>query len=37
VLVLSNGEKLPPQDVELAILGDGVFEQGVLIGEGARS
>jgi len=34
VLVLSNGEKLPPQDVELAILGDGVFEQGVLIGEG---
>src|SRR5229473_2010439 len=27
VLVLSNGEKLPPQDVELAILGDGVFEQ----------
>src|SRR6267143_6936755 len=25
VLVLSNGEKLPPQDVELAILGDGVF------------
>ena len=34
VLVLSNGEKLPPQDVELAILGDGVFEQGVLVGEG---
>ena len=34
VLVLSNGEKLPPQDVELAILGDGAFEQGVLIGEG---
>ncbi len=34
VLVLSNGEKLPPQDVELAILGDGVFEQGILIGEG---
>ena len=34
VLVLSNGEKLPPQDVELAILGDGVFEQGFLIGEG---
>ena len=23
VLVLSNGEKLPPQEVELAILGDG--------------
>jgi long-chain acyl-CoA synthetase len=34
VLVLSNGEKLPPQDVELAILGDGVIEQGILIGEG---
>ncbi len=34
VLVLSNGEKLPPQDVELAILGDPVFEQAILIGEG---
>src|SRR5262245_10454552 len=34
VLVLSNGEKLPPQDVELAILGDPAFEQVVLIGEG---
>src|SRR5256886_9812 len=34
VLVLSNGEKPPPQDVELAILGGGVFEQGILIGEG---
>src|SRR5438309_1619662 len=34
VLVLSNGEKLPPQDVDLAILGDVVFEQGILIGEG---
>ncbi len=34
VLVLSNGEKLPPQDVELAILGDDIFEQGILIGEG---
>ncbi len=34
VLVLSNGEKLPPQDVELAILGDLAFEQGILIGEG---
>jgi long-chain acyl-CoA synthetase len=34
VLVLSNGEKLPPQDVELAILGDGVFEQLMLAGEG---
>ena len=34
VLVLSNGEKLPPQDVELAILGDQTFEQGILVGEG---
>jgi long-chain acyl-CoA synthetase len=34
VLVLSNGEKLPPQDVELAILGDQTFEQAVLVGEG---
>jgi long-chain acyl-CoA synthetase len=32
--VLSNGEKLPPQDVEIAILGDQVFEQAILIGEG---
>jgi long-chain acyl-CoA synthetase len=34
VLVLSNGEKLPPQDVELAILGDPAFEQVILVGEG---
>jgi long-chain acyl-CoA synthetase len=34
ILVLSNGEKLPPQDAELAILHDGVFEQLMLIGEG---
>jgi long-chain acyl-CoA synthetase len=34
ILVLSNGEKLPPQDVELAILSDDVFEQGMLVGEG---
>jgi long-chain acyl-CoA synthetase len=34
VLVLSNGEKLPPQDVELAILGDQIFEQAILVGEG---
>jgi long-chain acyl-CoA synthetase len=34
VLVLSNGEKLPPQDVELAILSDEMFEQGMLVGEG---
>lgn len=34
VLVLSNGEKLPPQDVEIAILSDTTFEQGMLVGEG---
>ncbi len=34
VLVLSNGEKLPPQDVEFAILGDQTFEQAILVGEG---
>jgi len=34
ILVMSNGEKLPPQDVEFAILHDPVFEQAMLIGEG---
>jgi long-chain acyl-CoA synthetase len=34
ILVLSNGEKLPPQDAELAILGDDTFEQLMLVGEG---
>ena len=34
VLVLSNGEKLPPHDVELAILRDPAFEQVMLVGEG---
>jgi long-chain acyl-CoA synthetase len=34
ILVLSNGEKLPPQDVELALLRDPAFEQVMLIGEG---
>ena len=33
ILVLSNGEKLPPQDVEFAILRDPVFEQAMLVGE----
>jgi long-chain acyl-CoA synthetase len=33
ILVLSNGEKLPPQDVEFAILRDPVFEQVMLVGE----
>ncbi len=34
ILVMSNGEKLPPQDVEFALLRDPVFEQVMLIGEG---
>ena len=34
ILVLSNGEKVSPQDVEIAILDDPVFEQVMLIGEG---
>ncbi len=34
ILVLSNGEKLPPTDIETAILDDPVFEQVMLAGEG---
>jgi long-chain acyl-CoA synthetase len=34
ILVMSNGEKLPPQDVEFALLHDAVFEQVMLVGEG---
>jgi long-chain acyl-CoA synthetase len=34
IFVMSNGEKLPPQDIELAILHDSVFEQVMLIGDG---
>ncbi|MEO8346453.1 MAG: AMP-binding protein [Betaproteobacteria bacterium] len=34
LLVMSNGEKLPPQDAEFAILRDPVFEQVMLVGEG---
>ena len=34
ILILSNGEKMPPGDVESAILMDGVFEQALVIGEG---
>jgi long-chain acyl-CoA synthetase len=33
ILVMSNGEKVSPQDAELAILHDPVFEQVMLIGE----
>ena len=34
IVVMSNGEKLPPQDVEFALLHDPVFEQVMLVGEG---
>lgn len=34
IIVMSNGEKLPPQDVEFAILHDPVFQQVMLVGEG---
>ena len=34
ILVMSNGEKVSPQDAELAILQDRAFEQVMLVGEG---
>ncbi|MEO7742207.1 MAG: long-chain fatty acid--CoA ligase [Usitatibacter sp.] len=34
ILVLGNGEKVPPVDMELAILLDPLFEQVMVIGEG---
>jgi long-chain acyl-CoA synthetase len=34
ILVLSNGEKVAPEDAEQAILEDPVFEQAMLVGEG---
>jgi long-chain acyl-CoA synthetase len=34
ILVMSNGEKLPPQDAELAVMHDPVFEQVMIVGEG---
>jgi len=34
IIVLSNGEKLPPVDIEAAIARDSLFEQVMLIGEG---
>ncbi|MCE5180728.1 MAG: AMP-binding protein [Betaproteobacteria bacterium] len=34
VLILSNGEKVSPQDVEMAILDNPLFEQAMLVGEG---
>ncbi len=34
IVVLSNGEKFPPEHVEAAILNDPIFEQVALVGEG---
>ncbi|NCC29313.1 MAG: long-chain fatty acid--CoA ligase, partial [Gammaproteobacteria bacterium] len=34
ILVLSNGEKVPPADLEMAIAMDPLFEQVVVLGEG---
>ena len=34
IIVLSNGEKLPPVDMETAMLADSLFEQVMLLGEG---
>jgi long-chain acyl-CoA synthetase len=34
IIVMSNGEKLPPGDMETAIMHDHLFEQVVLYGEG---
>jgi len=33
IIVLSNGEKVPPSDIELAIGADSLFEQVIVIGE----
>jgi long-chain acyl-CoA synthetase len=34
ILVLSNGEKVPPADMENAIQSDALFEQAMIVGEG---
>ncbi len=34
ILVLSNGEKIPPGDIEAAILSHALFEQAMVVGEG---
>lgn len=34
IIVLSNGEKIPPADIELAITADPLFEQVLVVGEG---
>jgi long-chain acyl-CoA synthetase len=35
IIVLSNGEKVPPADMEMAICANSLFEQAMVIGEGA--
>ncbi|MBI2994712.1 MAG: long-chain fatty acid--CoA ligase [Gammaproteobacteria bacterium] len=34
IIVLANGEKVPPMDMEIAITADAVFDQVIIIGEG---
>lgn len=34
IIVLANGEKVPPEDIEMAIAGDPLFEQVLVVGEG---
>ncbi len=34
ILILSNGEKIPPADMEAAICIDGLFDQALIVGEG---
>jgi len=34
IIVLGNGEKLPPKDMEMAIVADALFEQIMVVGEG---
>ena len=34
IIVLSNGEKMPPSDMEMAILRNPLFEQAMIYGEG---
>lgn len=34
IIVLSNGEKVPPADMEMAIVLDPLFEQAMVVGEG---
>lgn len=34
IVVLANGEKMPPGDIEEAVLGDSLFEQVMVVGEG---